>query len=509
MMKKTKIHLFYLIIVFTGYNQICLSQNKQQTETTSDSLTVTKPSDNQIIAYNNYFDQNYERHIDELIDLISYPSLSMQADHQNDLIEAAEFLKNKLINIGLEKSQINFSNDLPIVTSEYNQHKDQPTVLFYGHFDVQPVNREQWQNDPFKAEIRDGRLYGRGATDDKGPIIALISTLEALMTIDGKLPVNIKILLDGGEEIVSSHLPNWLADHKDWLKDIDFGINIDAAMYSDEQGLIWKGLRGASDIEVTLTSANTDLHSGIYGGVAPNAAVAASKVIASMYNDDGSVAIEGFYDDLKIFSEFEKKEIAASVDKNQEADELRKFEIDQWIGEADYTYTERTWIRGSMDVTGFKSGYTDGKASIIPHNAWFRIMTRLGPGQNPEKINSLIKSHIERNIPWGIQAEFKASGMAAATVLNENDLGYKIGKKVLTDFFGISPKILYIGGTIPALSFIPQAGGPDLVSIGFQRSDENFHADNEFMRIDSFKKGQRIYAQLLHAFVNQNHNNPK
>ncbi|MCK5441885.1 MAG: M20/M25/M40 family metallo-hydrolase [Maribacter sp.] len=504
---KNKIIYFHLLLILLGYNQLSIAQtnaNKNYiVKNSTDSLVLNKATENQIKAYNEFFEQHHKRHIDELIQLVSIPTMSMKPENKPELIKAAELLKEKLNTIGLENTEVHFTNDLPVITSTYTQNKAQPTILFYGHFDVQPVNIKRWDSNPFSPEIRDGRLYGRGATDDKGPLIALISAIEALMTVDGKLPVNIKLLLDGGEEMGSPHLPAWLAKHQDWLSNIDFGVNVDAMMHDDNQGLIWKGLRGAADLEVTITSANTDLHSGIYGGVAPNAALAASKVIASIWKDDGTIAIKGFYDDLKVFSKNERKGIADAVDPNQEAEELKKFAINQWIGEADYSFIERTWIRTSIDVTGFKAGYIEGKASIIPHSAWFRMMARTGPGHDPDKIIKMLIKHISQQIPWGLKVEFKEGLMGPAPVFDENDLGFRIGKKVLTDFFNKSPLILYLGGSVPALSSIPDAGGPNLVSVGFQRSDENFHADNEFMRIDSFKKGQRIYINLLHAFVNQ------
>ena len=222
-----------------------------------------------------------------------------------------------------------------------------------------------------------------------------------------------------------------------------------------------------------------------------------------MWNDDGTVAIEGFYDDVIPATAEARSEIADAVAGVDEAAARKRLDIAQWIGEPDYTIIERTWIRPSLDVTGIKSGYIEGKASTIPYSAWFRVMARTGPGQDPKKVNKAIMDHVSKYVPWGVRVEMKDLTFGGAPFFTEDDLGFAIGKTVLTEFFGKPPRILYVGGGVPALAYVPAAGGPDLVTFGFQRSDEGFHADNEFMRIESFKKGQRAYAQLIHALVGQ------
>ena len=468
-----------------------------------EEMVVNHATKEQLDAYDEFFSQHYERHIKELTNLIAIPTLAMVEENKPKLMEASIYLKNKLDNIGLDNATVHDNTGNYFVTAEWQKNDDQPTVLFYGHFDVQPVNEDSWDSNPFNADLRDGKLYGRGATDDKGPLIALISALEAIITLDGTLPINVMLLLDGSEEIGSPTLPVWLKNHKSWISTPDYGINIDAMMHSDDQGLMWKGLRGFSDIEVTITSANTDLHSGIYGGAAPNSAVAAAKVISSLWNKDGTIAIDRFYDDLIEFPVNEKVEINKSVSAEYSDKQMDDFEISEWIGEPEYTMIERTWIRNSLDVTGFKSGYIDGKASVIPHSAWFRLMSRTGPGQDPQKINQLIKDHISKQIPWGLKVAFVEGIGGPAPYFAEDDRGFMIAKTVLSEFFGKPPKVLFIGGSIASLSYVPSYGGPNLVSFGFQRSDENFHANNEFMRIDSFKKGQRAYVRLIHSYLNQ------
>ena len=485
------------------YAKLLGNDAEGQPKSTSNLLELNHATDEQLNSYDTWFSENEDRHLKDVADLVAFPTMAMVPDNADDLIKAGEFLQQKLTDVGLANATVHPADGFPLVTAEWTGVDNQPTVLFYGHFDVQPVDASRWDSDPFKAEIRDGRMYGRGATDDKGPIISLISAFEALLTLDGALPVNIMVLLDGAEEFGSQSMVKWLSENNDWIRRADYGFNVDAMMYSDDQGLMWKGLRGGSDVEVTLTSANTALHSGIYGGAAPNAAVAAGKVIASMFNDDGTIAIAGFNDDTLPATEEQRQEIADAVAGVDEAAARDRLDIAEWVGDTNFTIIERTWIRPSLDITGLKSGYIEGKASTIPYSAWFRIMARSAPGQDPTKVNEAIMAHVKKNVPWGIKVEMQSGTFGSAPFFSEDDLNFQIGKTVLTEFFGKAPRVLYVGGGVPALAYVPEAGGPNLVTFGFQRSDEGFHADNEFMRIDSFRKGQRAYARLLHALVDQ------
>jgi acetylornithine deacetylase/succinyl-diaminopimelate desuccinylase-like protein len=466
-------------------------------------IEIGHASQEQLDAYDTWFTENEERHLKELQELVAIPTRAMDPGDAENLIRAAEALKDKLSAIGMNEAAVHDIDGLPIVTAEWMGAEGQPTVVFYGHFDVQPVDESKWDSPPFGGEIRDGKMFGRGATDCKGSIIQLVSVLEGLLALDGTLPVNVKLLLDGAEEFGSGQFPLWLRDNAEWVKQADYGFSVDAMMHSDDQGLLWRGLRGGSDVEVTITSANTTLHSGIYGGAAPNAAIAAGEIIASMFNDDGTVAIEGFYDDIMKVSQEQRDEIADAVAGVDEAAARERLGIAQWIGEQDYTIIERTWIRSSLDVTGFKSGYTDGKASIIPNTAWFRVMSRLAAGQDPEAINELIIAHVQKHAPHGVKVEVTSATYGPGVMASSDDLNFAIADAVLTEFFGKKPRVLYVGGGVPATAYVPGAGGPALISFGFQRSDENFHAPNEYMRIESFQKGQRAYAQLLHALKDQ------
>jgi len=485
------IHLFVLIFQITANAQ--------------EPLALNSGSAAQLEAYSKFFEENKARHLRQVADLIAIPTLAMVPDHAPDLKKAGEYLVNRLNDLGMEKAEYHPADGFPLVTAEWMHAEGQPTVVFYGHFDVQPADASRWKSDPFEADIRDNKMYGRGATDDKGYIIAFLSTIEAMMELDGGLPVNVKFFLDGSEEFGSQSMQAWLAepDNNAWIRQADFGFNLDAMMQSDDQGLMWRGLRGGGDVEITVTSANTAVHSGIYGGLAPNAIHAAARIIASMYNDDGSVAIEGFSDDLLEVTQELRDEIATAEGDMASTLDKEALEVAEWIGEPEFTPLERTWVRNAMDVTGIRGGYIEGKASIIAESAWFRVLTRTGPGQDPAKLNDKIMSHVKANTPWGIEVDMVSLTAGSAPFFPESDLGFRIGYQVQTDFFGKEPKVLYVGGGVPALSYVPDAGGPPLVPFSFQRSDEGFHADNEYLRIDSFEKGQRAFAHLLHALVGQ------
>ncbi len=472
-------------------------------EPASAGVEIGHASEEQLSSYDTWFAENHERHLKELQELVAIPTRAMDPGDAEDLIRAAEVLKDKLSAIGMNEATVHAGDGLPIVTAEWMDAEGQPTVVFYGHFDVQPVDESKWDSPPFGGEIKDGKMFGRGATDCKGSIIQLVSTIEGLLALDGTLPVNVKLLLDGAEEFGSGQFPTWLRENAEWVKQTDYGFSVDAMMYSDDQGLLWRGLRGGSDVEVTITSANTTLHSGIYGGAAPNAAIAAGEIIASMFNDDGTVAIEGFYDGIVEATQKQRAEIADAVAGVDEAAARKRLGIARWIGEKEYTIVERTWIRSSLDVTGFKSGYTDGKASIIPNTAWFRVMARLAAEQDPEAINELIIAYVQKHAPHGVTVEFSAATYGPGVMASSDDLNFIIADAVLTEFFGKKPRVLYVGGGIPATAYVPGIGGPALISFGFQRSDENFHAPNEYMRIKSFQKGQQAYARLLHALKDQ------
>jgi acetylornithine deacetylase/succinyl-diaminopimelate desuccinylase-like protein len=315
---------------------------------------------------------------------------------------------------------------------------------------------------------------------------------------DGKLPVNVKFMFEGQEEIGSPSLMPWIGANAEWLA-ADYAYNADAMNYSDEQGLMWKGLRGGAFVAFTVRGANRVLHSGIYGGIVPNAVVGMSKIVASFHDEDGAVAVEGFYDNVDPLTDLEKQELAARP-WDTEADR-EKFGIKEWVGESGYTPMEIRHLRPTLEVVGLHSGI-DGISAVIPHEARGYILCRLATSQMPSEINNKVKTHIEEHLPAGFTVEFNTElSITPAVKYTEDDPAYQIASSVLTDVYGQKPMVSYVGGGVPVLAYMRYLVGRDLTTFGFQREDENFHSANEFIRLSDFKIGQRAYAQLLHSHV--------
>ena len=277
---------------------------------------VNPPRDTtDISAYKPYIDNNLDKHLKEFIEFVSIPSLSSIASHKGDVRRCAEWLKAKIQSIGIPDAQVLETEGNPVVYANWNQAKGKPTVLIYGHYDVQPVQESMWTNPPFSPKEENGRIYGRGAADDKGGVAIAIWAIEALLQKDGKLPVNIKFLFEGEEEIGSTHLGNFVETHKDILR-AEYAYNVDAFQKSDDQPEMVMSVRGGATMEFTLKTANRDLHSGVYGGKAPNAAQILAQLIATFHNSDGKVAVEGFYDKVLPITE-EEKAMAAHSDYDE------------------------------------------------------------------------------------------------------------------------------------------------------------------------------------------------
>ena len=450
-------------------------------------------------AYDSWFEAEFDRHIGEIGELVKFPTVASQPENAKSLEPAAQWLVERLTAIGMESAKIHPAEGYPIVTAEWLHAKEQPTVLIYGHFDVQPADPEKWDTPPFEATVKGDRLYGRGATDDKGMIIAVISAIEAMLKADGTLPVNVKLMFEGQEEYGSPTLLKWINDNSEWLG-ADYGYSADAMMQSDDQGLLWRGLKGGCFVEITLKGANDQVHSGIYGGIIPNTAAGLSQILASLHNPDGTVAVKGFYNNVDELTEAERAEIAALP---WDGDALAKsFGLDGLIGEPGYSPQEIRFLRPTLEITGINSGI-HGTGGVIPNEAKAWITSRLVTSQKPSEIIAAIKSHVEQRVPKGFRVEITGKPITPAVKYSDEDPAFQISKSVLTSLLGKSPQIGYVGGGVPALIYMRYLAGRDLVTFGFQREDENFHAPNEFLRLSSFKIAERGYVKLLQAHVDK------
>jgi acetylornithine deacetylase/succinyl-diaminopimelate desuccinylase-like protein len=455
-------------------------------------------------AYEKYINESEQQHIRELVDFISIPCISSLPAHKEDMGKAAEWLRAKLQSIGMVTAEVMPTEGHPVVFAEWNKAKGKPTVLIYGHYDVQPVQEAAWTSAPFTPKIENGRIYGRGASDDKGSVVIAIWAVEAMLKKDGKLPVNVKFLFEGEEETGSGHLGKFVAEHKDLLR-ADNAYSTDAFQKNDEQPAMLMSAKGAATMEFSLKTANRDLHSGVFGGKLPNAAAALAQIIASFHSADGKVAVPGFYDRVAPMTDEEKQRAANAPYDEQK--ELQENGATLFTGEKGYTSQERAWYRPTLEITGMWSGYTaeEGFLNIVPASAHCRLMCRLVADQDGTEIIQLIKKHIDANKPEGVTITYKdMSGFATpAAKFSSNTAAFKAAAVVLTQLYGKEPLLLGSGGTNAALSILNQQLGLPAYSFGFLQEDENFHSHNEFMRISDLHKGQLAYCMLLNYIGNQ------
>ncbi len=442
-----------------------------------------------------WFASEFDRHIAEVSELVAIPSIASDPAHAEDLQQAARWLADKLAAVGLDEVTVHPAEGYPVVTAEWHHAEGQPTVLLYGHFDVQPAIAELWDSPPFEPIVRDGNLLGRGAIDCKGALMMAVTAVEAMLALDGTLPVNLKFVFEGQEEFGSPTLMKWVGEHAEWLG-VDYAYSTDAMMQSDDQGLIWRGLKGAVLVSFTVSGANRPVHSGIYGGTVPNAAVGLAQIISSFHHPDGSVAVAGFYDHVDEITESEKAEIAAlPFDGDAVADD---FGIDALVGEDGYSVQEIRFLRPTLEVTGVDAGI-HGTGATVPNEARGWILCRLVTSQVASEIGELVEQHILDHVPPGLQAEVAVRPLTPGIKYSDDEPSFQIARSVLADVFGREPLIGYVGGGVPILAYMRLVAGRDLVTFGFQREDENFHAPNEYMRLSDFTLGQDAYTRLLEA----------
>ena len=445
-----------------------------------------------------YTHQNQGKFLDELIELVKVPSVSTDPGRKADMQKAAEWLAAKLKSIGMEKVQIMPTGGHPVVYGEYlKAGADKPTVMIYGHYDVQPPEPlELWHSEPFKPEVRDNKLFGRGASDMKGQVIASISAVSAWMA-SGGLPVNIKWLLEGEEEIGSPSLGAFLEKHKDLLA-CDFTLNPDGGILGAEIPSITYGLRGLAYFEVNVQGPEHDLHSGIFGGVILNPANELARLIGGMHDKDGRITLPGFYDKVRPLSDEERKELARlPVD---EAFYLKATGAPAVWGEKGYTPCERTGARPTLDVNGFLSGFTgEGSKTVLPSKAMAKISMRLVPDQYPKDVYHSLLKYLEANAQPGLKWDVLELAGGPASITPRDSIGVKALAAGLEKVWGVKPVFKREGGSIPVVAQMKTILGIDSVISGFALPDDNLHAPNEKLSLAPWYKG---IDALVHFFNN-------
>lgn len=435
----------------------------------------------------NYLNDNKDRFLDELFELIRIPSISSIADHKPDMQRMAEALKASLIAAGVDKAVVMPSDGNPVVYAEKMIDPNKPTVLVYGHYDVMPVDPiDLWDSPPFEPEIRDGKIYARGADDDKGQAFMHVKAFEALVAAD-MLTVNVKFMIEGEEEIGSPNLGKWCAENKEMLK-ADTILVSDTGMIAQDIPSITTGLRGLSYVEVKVTGPDHDLHSGIFGGAVANPANELAKMIASLTDENNHITIPGFYDDVLIVSDEERKAMAKAPFDFEGY--KKALDVEEVSGEKGYSTNERTGIRPSLDVNGIWSGYIgEGAKTVLPSIAQAKISMRLVPHQDNEKISQMVKDHLEKIAPPYIKVEVTPLHGGQAYVSPIDMPAYKAAEKAYTQAFDKVPVPTRSGGSIPIISTFEDVLGIKSILMGFGLESDAIHSPNENYPLFNFYKG--------------------
>lgn len=448
-------------------------------------------------TWQDYLETHKDRFLDELFDFIRIPSVSAQAKHLDDVKLAANWVANRLTQAGIEHTEVMPTAGHPVVYGDWlHAGSDKPTVLIYGHFDVQPVDPlALWETDPFEPTLKDGRIYARGASDDKGGMFTPIIAAEAVLKTHGKFPVNLKFCFEGQEEIGSPQLASFLETHKEKFA-CDVVFSADGLQWSNSEGMIVLGLKGLAKLELKVTGAKSDLHSGLHGGVLHNPLEALSRILASLRDDSGRIAVAGFYDDVLEASPEEKA--AMNSIPFDEAVYQQELGISEFFGEPHYTTRERNWIRPTLDINGIWGGYQgDGSKTVIPREASAKITCRLVANQNPHTIVDLLKAHIAKHTPKGVNVDVWGEGSSDPFYVPACHPANQIIKEVLTKLYAQEPYYTRLGGSIPVSAFFKQALNADMIGFGWSLASDNLHAPNEYFELETFYKGQKGYCMLF------------
>ncbi|MDE6631224.1 MAG: dipeptidase [Bacteroidales bacterium] len=444
-----------------------------------------------------YIQTNKQRFLEELFGLIRIPSISSESSHKQDMVKAAEYLRDQILKAGADRAQVMPTEGNPVVYAEKIIDPAKKTVLVYGHYDVMPVDPlELWKTQPFEPQIIGDRLYARGANDDKGQSFMHVKAFEYLVR-ENLLPCNVKFMLEGEEEIGSPSLEKWCADNKAMLK-ADVILVSDTSMIAPDTPSITVGLRGLSYVEVSVTGPNKDLHSGIFGGAVANPANVLAKLIADLIDENGHIAIPGFYDDVVEISADERAAMAQAPFNEQEY--KKALDIEEVSGEKGFTTLERTGIRPSLDVNGMWSGYTgEGAKTVLPSVARAKISMRLVPNQNWEKIADQIRDFLVARAPKSVKIEVKKLHGGSAYGADLKSEAYRAAEEAYMEVYGKKPIPTRSGGSIPIIAVFEKVLGIKSLLMGFGLEADAIHSPNESYLLENFYRGiETITSFYLH-----------
>jgi acetylornithine deacetylase/succinyl-diaminopimelate desuccinylase-like protein len=441
---------------------------------------------------------NEERFLDDLKEIIGIPSISTSPEHKDDMLRAAEWMTGRLKALNMERVQIMPTGGHPAVFGEWlGAGKDKPTVLVYGHYDVQPVDPiELWQTEPFKAVMQGDHLFGRGASDMKGQVVAALKAVESIIHTTG-LPLNVKWLIEGEEEIGSEHLGDFIKEHKELVK-ADVCLNPDGGMISADLPTITYGLRGLCYMELRVYGPQRDLHSGLFGGVIHNPAQALIELVAGMHDRTGKITLPGFYDKVRKLSKQERADMARLPTDEQSY--LKQTGVSALWGEPDFIPAERVGARPTLEVNGLLSGFTGkGSKTVLPAEAMAKISCRLVPDQTPQETFGQMKAYLEANAPKDIRWELLSLHNAGTAITDVNSAGVQAMCKALETVWGKRPCFRREGGSIGVVEQLQHYAGVESVVTGFGLPEDNIHSPNEKLHLQTWRKG---IEALIHFFYN-------
>ncbi|MFN2383687.1 MAG: dipeptidase [Gemmatimonadota bacterium] len=441
-----------------------------------------------------------EQYVEELTRLLAIPSVSTDPAHAEDCRRCAEYCREALAGVGFAVTEVIETPGHPLVYAEWLGAPGAPTVLFYGHYDVQPVDPiALWTTPPFEASVRDGRIYGRGSADDKGQIFIHWKAWEAHFAAHGGLPCNVKVVLEGEEEIGSAHLEPFIAGNRERLA-ADTVLISDNAMFARGVPSLCYGLRGLCYMEIHVRGANTDLHSGSFGGAVANPAQALTTILAGLKDHEQHVAIEGFYDKVRPLSEEERAEFRRLP--FNEAEFRQQLEVPDLVGEAGFTTLERIWARPALDINGMLSGFTGaGAKTVLPAEASAKVSMRLVPDQDPAEIAALFTRHVEAAAPAGVTVRVSGLHGADPYLAPRDHPANRAAHRALEQGFGVAPVFTREGGSIPVTVAFQRLLGVTSILMGFGLPDENAHAPDENLDLDTFHRGVRAAAHFYREYA--------
>lgn len=448
-----------------------------------------------------YFKDHRSDHLEELKAFLRIPSVSSLTEHKEDVRKAAEWLRSAMEKAGLENAEVFETDGHPVVYADWLHAEGKPTVLVYGHYDVQPVDPlNLWETPPFDPHVRDNKLYARGASDDKGQTFMHVKAVEALLALNGELPVNIKFIVEGEEEIGSPTLPKYVAENQEQLK-ADVIVISDTGMQGPGRPAVCYGLRGLAGIQIDVKGPKGDLHSGLYGGAVQNPLHAVVEILQSFRDKEGVIQVEGFYDDVLEVSDEERAEFAAlEFDLENEKQELG---ITEDFGEKGYSFVERTWIRPTLEINGITGGFSgEGIKTVLPAEASAKITCRLVPNQDPDDIVKKLRAHVEANKPAGVKVTISDFDKGQPFLTPYDHPAIQAAGRSYEKIYNVKTAFTRMGGSVPIVAVFDQVLGLPVVLMGFGLASENFHAPNEHFHLENFDKGLRVISDYLFEAAN-------